>query len=149
MLNRILRATALLAVVGAVAAPVAVAVPAPSAPPETEAAACSSGGPTATVTGRLVRTSPGHPWLTVLDPPTRVGVSFFVPEKGEARIGLSGATEKGEPLLSRCMAPAADARVVDGGASCATATADQPSNRFLTAARTSVRLRGPLSAAMR
>lgn len=75
----------------------------------------TTGGPTATVTGRLVRTSPGHPWRTMLDPHTRMGVSFFVPEKGEARIGLSGATKKGEPLLTKCMAPAADAKVVDGG----------------------------------
>ncbi|WP_066974583.1 hypothetical protein [Streptomyces sp. NRRL F-4489] len=75
----------------------------------------TTGGPTATVTGRLVRTSPGHPWLTMLDPHTRMGVSFFVPEKGQARLGLSGATKKGEPLLTKCMAPAADAKVVDGG----------------------------------
>jgi hypothetical protein len=75
----------------------------------------TTGGPTATVTGRLVRTSPGHPWLTTLDPHTRMGVSFFVPEQGEARIGLSGATKKGEPLLTKCMAPAADARIIDGG----------------------------------
>ncbi|MGW7416405.1 hypothetical protein [Streptomyces sp. NPDC054863] len=77
-----------------------------------------TGGPTATVTGRLVRTSPGHPWLTELDPHTRMGVSFLVPEnpeKGEARIGLSGATKKGAPPLTKCMAPAADAKVVDGG----------------------------------
>ncbi|MGW0777472.1 hypothetical protein ACWD01_28330 [Streptomyces sp. NPDC002835] len=176
MMNRTLRATALLAVVIAVTAPVAVATPAPSAPPARETATVSSlkgdarmdypvadqevrvsvdarstyavgsipqrswgtfrishaqdgtlywgefkvdclttGGPTATVTGRLVRTSPGHPWLTTLDPHTRMGVSFFVPEQGEARIGLSGATKKGEPLLTKCMAPAADARIVDGG----------------------------------
>lgn len=75
----------------------------------------TTGGPTATVTGRLVRTSPGHPWLTTLDPHTRMGVSFLVPEKGQARIGLSGATEKSEPLLTKCMAPAADAKVIDGG----------------------------------
>jgi len=75
----------------------------------------TTGGPTATVTGRLVRTSPGHPWLTELDPHTRMGVSFFVPKKGPARIGLSGATKKGKPLLTKCMAPAADAKIVDGG----------------------------------
>ncbi|WP_274559714.1 hypothetical protein [Streptomyces spiramyceticus] len=176
MLNRTLRATALLALVAAVAAPVAVAAPAPSSPPAPETVTVSSlkgdarmdypvanqevrvsvdarstytvgsipqrsrgtfrishaqdgklywgefkvdclttGGPTATVTGRLVRTSPGHPWLTMLDPHTRMGVSFLVPEKGEARIGLSGATKKGEPLLTKCMAPSADAKVVDGG----------------------------------
>ncbi|RCH66589.1 hypothetical protein DT019_20765 [Streptomyces sp. SDr-06] len=75
----------------------------------------TTGGPTATVTGRLVRTSPGHPWLTMLEPHTRMGVSFYVPKKGEARIGLSGATKKGEPLLTQCMAPAADAKIVNGG----------------------------------
>ncbi|GAA2464592.1 hypothetical protein ACFPFX_20995 [Streptomyces mauvecolor] len=75
----------------------------------------TTGGPTATVTGRLVRTSPGHPWLTTLDPHTRMGVSFYIPETGQARIGLSGATKKGDPLLTKCMAPAADAKVVDGG----------------------------------
>ncbi|GGQ26517.1 hypothetical protein [Streptomyces roseolilacinus] len=82
---------------------------------EFEVDCLTTGGPTATVTGRLVRASPGHPWLTLLDPHTRMGVSFLVPEKGEARIGLSGATGKGEPLLTACMAPAADAKVVDGG----------------------------------
>lgn len=87
MFNRTLRATALLTLVIAVAAPVAVAAPDPSSPPEPETVTVSSlkgdgrmdywgefkvdclttGGPTATVTGRLVRTSPGHPWLTTLD----------------------------------------------------------------------------------
>ncbi|MEU9657402.1 hypothetical protein [Streptomyces chartreusis] len=176
MFNRPLRATALLALVIAVATPVAVAAPDPSLPPVPESVTVSSlngdgrmdypvadqevrvsvdarsaygvgsmpqrswgtfrishaqdgrlywgefkvdclttGGPTATVTGRLVRTSPGHPWLATLDPHTRMGVSFFVPDGGEARIGLSGGTKKGEPLLTRCMAPAADAKIVDGG----------------------------------
>lgn len=173
MLNRTLRAAALLALVAAVTAPVAVAAPT-SPSPETVAVSSlkgdgrmdypvanqevrvsvnarstytvgsipqrswgtfrishaqdgklywgefkvdclTTGGPTATVTGRLVRTSPDHPWLTTLDPHTRMGVSFLVPEKGEARIGLSGATKKGEPLLTRCMAPSADAKIVDGG----------------------------------
>ncbi|MFG2530309.1 hypothetical protein [Streptomyces sp. NPDC048516] len=75
----------------------------------------TTGGPTATVTGRLVRTSPGHPWQTHLDPHTRMGVSFYVPTHGKARAGLSGATAKGAPLLTKCMAPAADMAVVDGG----------------------------------
>ncbi|MFJ8076855.1 hypothetical protein ACIQ7Q_23665 [Streptomyces sp. NPDC096176] len=75
----------------------------------------TTGGPTATVTGRLVRTSPVHPWQTHLDPHTRMGLSFHVPRNGEARVGLSGATAKGAPLLTRCMAPAADMAVVDGG----------------------------------
>lgn len=30
-------------------------------------------------------------------------------------MGLSGGTEKGEPLLSTCMAPAADSKVITGG----------------------------------
>ncbi|MCI3930742.1 hypothetical protein [Streptomyces sp. AN091965] len=82
----------------------------------------TTGGPTATVTGILVRTSPGHPWRTALDRHTRMGVSFYVPggdgkrtARDTARIGLSGATAKGGPKLTRCMAPAADAAVVDGG----------------------------------
>ncbi|MGW7363241.1 hypothetical protein ACWGI8_07400 [Streptomyces sp. NPDC054841] len=75
----------------------------------------TTGGPTATVTGRLVRTSAGHPWQTHLDPHTRMGVSFYVPRNGKARAGLSGATAKGAPLLTKCMAPAADMAVVDGG----------------------------------
>ncbi|MEU0368700.1 hypothetical protein ABZ070_00270 [Streptomyces sp. NPDC006283] len=75
----------------------------------------TTGGPTATVTGRLIRTSPSHPWQTHLDPNTRMGLSFHVPRNGEARVGLSGATAKGAPLLTRCMAPAADMAVVDGG----------------------------------
>ncbi|WP_137988777.1 hypothetical protein [Streptomyces vilmorinianum] len=77
----------------------------------------TTGGPTATVTGTLVRADPDHPWLDVLEPNFRMGVSFLVPPKGQgpARIGLSGGTWKDEPLLTKCMAPAADARVVDGG----------------------------------
>lgn len=77
-----------------------------------------TGGPTATVTGRLVRTSPGHPWQTALEPHTRMGLSFLVPRNhanGPARVGLSGATLKGEPLLTKCMAPAADMPVTEGG----------------------------------
>ncbi|HEY9374597.1 hypothetical protein, partial [Streptomyces sp.] len=75
-----------------------------------------TGGPTATVTGTLVRTNPGyHPWKGVLDPHFRMGVSFLVLPNGESRIGLSGATAKGKPMLTPCMAPASDARVVEGG----------------------------------
>lgn len=33
----------------------------------------TTGGPTATVTGRLIRTSPGHIWRTTLEPHTRMG----------------------------------------------------------------------------
>ncbi|WP_328944166.1 hypothetical protein OG259_24205 [Streptomyces sp. NBC_00250] len=77
----------------------------------------TTGGPTATVTGTLVRTNPGSPWQGVLDPHFRMGVSFLVPPKGDgpSRIGLSGGTLEGEPLLTKCMAPAADARVIEGG----------------------------------
>ncbi|GAA4936082.1 hypothetical protein ACFPM3_06225 [Streptomyces coeruleoprunus] len=86
----------------------------------------TTGGPTATVTGRLVRTSPGHPWRTHLDPHTRMGLSFHVPERGEARVGLSGATAKGAPLLTTCMAPAADMTVVDGGYALRDRNAEKP-----------------------
>ncbi|MEU1820568.1 hypothetical protein ABZ543_36125 [Streptomyces roseifaciens] len=80
----------------------------------------TTGGPTATVTGTLERTSPGHPWRTHLEPHVRMGVSFYVPEGkggGPARIGLSGASLKKEkkPPLTPCMAPAADSPVVAGG----------------------------------
>ncbi|MEU5051302.1 hypothetical protein [Streptomyces sp. NPDC021096] len=81
----------------------------------------TTGGPTATVTGTLERTSPGHPWVTMLDEHVRMGVSFYVPEPGKgggpARIGLSGAALKEEkkPPLTPCMAPAADSAVIAGG----------------------------------
>ncbi|MFC5149879.1 hypothetical protein [Streptomyces aureoversilis] len=80
----------------------------------------TTGGPTATVTGTLERTSPGHPWRTLLEPHVRMGVSFYVPEGeggGPARIGMSGAPLKEEkkPPLTPCMAPAADSPVVAGG----------------------------------
>ncbi len=80
----------------------------------------TTGGPTATVTGTLERTSPGHPWRTMLEPHVRMGVSFYVPEAGKgggARIGLTGASLKAEkkPPLTPCMAPAADSSVVAGG----------------------------------
>ncbi|MGW0533414.1 hypothetical protein [Streptomyces sp. NPDC003032] len=47
-----------------------------------------------------------------------MGVSFYVGHGkggGPSRIGISGGTEKGRPLLSTCMAPAADSKVVKGG----------------------------------
>ncbi|MFF2025292.1 hypothetical protein ACFVW2_26240 [Streptomyces sp. NPDC058171] len=66
------------------------------------------------MTGRLVRTSPGHPWRTAPAPRTRTGSSFHVPAQGAARVGLSGATAKGAPPLTRCTAPAADMPVTDG-----------------------------------
>ncbi|MFD4946170.1 hypothetical protein ACFWNT_27420 [Streptomyces sp. NPDC058409] len=79
----------------------------------------TSGGPTATVTGRLVRTGGNvGAWDDYLKRHVRMGISFYVAEgkgSGPSRIGLSGGTEDGEPLLSKCMAPAADAEVIKGG----------------------------------
>ncbi|MGW8701795.1 hypothetical protein ACWGOK_33580 [Streptomyces eurythermus] len=86
----------------------------------------TTGGPTATVTGRLVRTSPGHPWIDTLGLGTRMGVSFLVPEDGPARAGLSGGTAKGKPLLTKCMAPAADMAVTEGGYTLHDRVARQP-----------------------
>ncbi|CUW32827.1 hypothetical protein [Streptomyces reticuli] len=79
----------------------------------------TSGGPTATVTGRIVRTGGNAgAWDDYLKRHIRMGISFYVAEgkgSGPSRIGLSGGTEEHEPLLSRCMAPAADSKVVKGG----------------------------------
>lgn len=78
----------------------------------------TTGGPTATVTGRLVRTSPGHPWNEAFEPHTRMGLSFYVPgnsANGKPRVGLAAPRPKGQPLLTKCMAQAADMPVVDGG----------------------------------
>ncbi|WP_326812769.1 hypothetical protein OIE62_02790 [Streptomyces scopuliridis] len=79
----------------------------------------TSGGPTATVTGRLVRTGGNvSAWDDYLKRHVRMGISFYVADgkgSGPSRIGLSGGTEDGEPLLSKCMAPAADAEVIKGG----------------------------------
>jgi hypothetical protein len=77
------------------------------------------GGPTATVTGTLVRTTPGGPWEQAgyLARHIRMGVSFYVAGRnaGPSRIGLSGGTPDGEPLLTKCMAPAASAPLTAGG----------------------------------
>ncbi|MEU9052607.1 hypothetical protein AB0D37_19655 [Streptomyces sp. NPDC048384] len=79
----------------------------------------TSGGPTATVTGRLVRTGGNvGAWDDYLKRHVRMGISFYVGEgagSGPSRIGLSGGTAAGEPLLSKCMAPAADSKVIQGG----------------------------------
>ncbi|MER5939536.1 hypothetical protein ABT121_19695 [Streptomyces sp. NPDC001928] len=79
----------------------------------------TSGGPTATVTGRLVRTGGNvDAWDDYLKRHVRMGISFYVSDgkgSGPSRIGLSGGTEAGEPLLSKCMAPAADSTVIEGG----------------------------------
>lgn len=79
----------------------------------------TSGGPTATVTGRLVRTGGNvDAWDDYLKRHVRMGISFYVAEgegSGPSRIGLSGGTEAGAPLLSTCMAPAAGSEVIKGG----------------------------------
>ncbi|MEV4437235.1 hypothetical protein [Streptomyces sp. NPDC049585] len=82
------------------------------------------GGPVATVTGTLVDAGPVWKpflhWGEDHKQPIRMGVSFYVAEKGKngggpSRIGLSGATQEDEPLLTPCMAPAPDAAVIAGG----------------------------------
>ncbi|HEY4019353.1 MAG TPA: hypothetical protein VGM75_11745 [Pseudonocardiaceae bacterium] len=65
------------------------------------------GGPTATVTGTLVRAAPGSPWQLGV----RTGLSFYV-DGADSRIGIAGTPT---PPLSRCMAPAATAVLVKGG----------------------------------
>ncbi|MEV3988531.1 hypothetical protein AB0J57_06450 [Streptomyces sp. NPDC049837] len=79
----------------------------------------TTGGPTATVTGRIVRTGGNvGGWDDYLKRRIRMGVSFYVGDGkggGPSRIGISGGTEENEPLLSRCMAPAADSKVIKGG----------------------------------
>ncbi|MFJ9822664.1 hypothetical protein ACIRU3_47340 [Streptomyces sp. NPDC101151] len=79
----------------------------------------TSGGPTATVTGRIVRTGGNvGGWDDYLKRHVRMGISFYVGEGkgiGTSRIGLSGGTVESEPLLSKCMAPAADSKVIKGG----------------------------------
>ncbi|MFI0712879.1 hypothetical protein ACH4SK_19965 [Streptomyces inhibens] len=76
----------------------------------------TTGGPTATVTGTVVRASdnPRDPWQDMLKDHVRMGVSFYVAGKdgGPSRIGLSGEAGR---TLSKCMAPAADAPVIKGG----------------------------------
>ncbi|MEV4872372.1 hypothetical protein [Streptomyces syringium] len=77
----------------------------------------TTGGPTATVTGTLVRTVPGGPWQEFADRHARMGISFYVADKGggPSRIGLSGLPKAGETQIAKCMAPAADAAVIKGG----------------------------------
>nr|WP_055501817.1 hypothetical protein [Nonomuraea pusilla] len=86
---------------------------------ELEVDCLTTGGPTATVTGILVRASPGGPWEDLVKRKVRMGVSFYVAGKGKgkgpSRIGLSGATAPGQPPLTKCMAPAADAPLTRGG----------------------------------
>ena len=65
------------------------------------------GGPTATVTGTLVRAAPDTPWRLGV----RTGLSFYVAGKA-SRIGIAGMPA---PPLSPCMAPAANAPLVRGG----------------------------------
>ncbi|MEV6039940.1 hypothetical protein AB0L65_53135 [Nonomuraea sp. NPDC052116] len=84
---------------------------------ELEVDCLTTGGPTATVTGTLVRATPGGPWEDLVKRKVRMGVSFYVAGKGKgpSRIGLSGATAPGESPLTKCMAPAPDAPVIRGG----------------------------------
>ncbi|WP_433544544.1 hypothetical protein ACQPZG_05105 (plasmid) [Streptomyces sp. CA-294286] len=82
---------------------------------EFEVDCLTTGGPNATVTGRLVRTSPDHPWLTELPPHVRMGASFSVPKHGRSRVGIAVSSDKGAPELTRCMAPAADMPVIESG----------------------------------
>ncbi|MFB6503225.1 MULTISPECIES: hypothetical protein [unclassified Streptomyces] len=99
--------------------PAAESGPAPVNWGDFEVDCLTSGGPTATVTGRLVRTGGNvGGWDDYLKRHIRMGISFYVGEgkgSGPSRIGLSGGTEEGEPLLSKCMAPAADSKVIKGG----------------------------------
>ncbi|MFI9720424.1 hypothetical protein ACIHFE_12300 [Streptomyces sp. NPDC052396] len=73
----------------------------------------------ATVTGTI--TDAGPYWKDFLHwkdgKPIRMGVSFYVAGKhaGPSRIGLSGATAKDEPPLTKCMGVAPDSKVVKGG----------------------------------
>ncbi|MEV1249677.1 hypothetical protein ACIBO2_37790 [Nonomuraea sp. NPDC050022] len=98
------------------------AVKEPGKPPqanwgEVEVDCLTTGGPTATVTGTLVRATPGGPWEDLVRRKVRMGVSFYVAGKGAgpSRIGLSGATLPEQPPLTKCMAPAPNAPVIRGG----------------------------------
>ncbi|WP_158587869.1 hypothetical protein [Actinomadura logoneensis] len=77
----------------------------------------TTGGPTATVTGTLTKVAPGGPWEGMLRNHDRMGISFYVAGKhgGPGRIGLSGGPGPGDGQLRKCMAPAADARILKGG----------------------------------
>ncbi|MBT2382036.1 hypothetical protein [Streptomyces sp. ISL-11] len=68
------------------------------------------------MTGTLVRATPGGPWQKLAERHARMGVSFYVAGKdgGPSRIGLSGMKEDAPPL-TKCMAPAPDAKVMAGG----------------------------------
>lgn len=69
-----------------------------------------TGGPTATVTGIVVDASPEtRDWLGL-----RLGFSIYDGGSSD-RIGFSGPTQRGEPLLQKCMAPAATFTVWQGG----------------------------------
>ncbi|MFG1664241.1 hypothetical protein [Streptomyces sp. Y7] len=99
--------------------PAAAGEPAPVNWGDFEVDCLTSGGPTATVTGRLVRTGGNvGAWDDYLKRHVRMGISFYVSGgegSGPSRIGLSGGTEADEPLLSTCMAPAAGSKVIEGG----------------------------------
>lgn len=80
---------------------------------------CGADVKTARASGRIVRTGGiAGGWDDYLKRHVRMGISFYMGEgkdSGPSRIGLSGGTETGEPLLSKCMAPAADSKVIKGG----------------------------------
>ncbi|WP_427891687.1 hypothetical protein ACQHIV_03805 [Kribbella sp. GL6] len=77
----------------------------------------TTGGPTATVTGILTKVTPGGPWEKMLKRRERMGLSFYVAHKGAgpSRIGMSGGPGPGDGPLRKCMAPAADSPVLEGG----------------------------------
>ncbi|GAA3040386.1 hypothetical protein GCM10020000_18620 [Streptomyces olivoverticillatus] len=80
----------------------------------------TTGGPVATVTGTLVRTTPGGPWEKAgyLKRHIRMGVSVYVAKqerRAEPDRAVRGGAEKGELPLKKCMAPAPGATVVAGG----------------------------------
>ncbi|WP_018351890.1 hypothetical protein [Longispora albida] len=76
----------------------------------------TAGGPTATVTGIVVDAAPAvQDWK---ERQIRLGFSVYDAGKDKAgrdRAGFSGPTAPGEPLLQKCMAPAAHFGVREGG----------------------------------
>ncbi|QEU93705.1 hypothetical protein [Streptomyces kanamyceticus] len=83
----------------------------------------STGGPTATVTGRIVRAGGDTgAWDDYVKRGVRMGVSFYVGDKSgdkkggaPSRVGITAGNKEGEPMLTKCMASAADSPVIEGG----------------------------------
>lgn len=122
MLNRTLRVTALLALVAAVAAPVAVAAPASSSPPAPETVAVSSlkgdAGMDYPVADQEVRVSvDARSTYTVDSIPQRSWGTFRILRARDGTLywGEFNVDCLTEPLLTKCMAPVADAKIVGGG----------------------------------